>query len=88
MTTTLEQPPAHLVERCRRLVIDQHQALLSAVAVLHEEFGGQLARSTVQYYVYSAHARLAVQGVVPNFLPLLAERSARVFLGELVRARG
>jgi hypothetical protein len=64
-----------LVDHCRKLVLDQHQALRTAIANLHNEFDVDI--ETVERHVYSAHSRLAVHGAVPGALPLLAERSAR-----------
>jgi hypothetical protein len=69
--TTLKE----LIDHCRRLVLDQHQALRTAIANLHKEFDVDI--ETVERHVYSAHSRLAVPGAVPGALPLLAERSAR-----------
>ncbi|GAB3885350.1 hypothetical protein GCM10029964_047870 [Kibdelosporangium lantanae] len=62
-------------------MLDQHQALLAVIAELCEEF--DVDRQTVQHHVYSAHARLVVHRATPRFLPLLAERSARMTLRDI-----
>ncbi|HEX5121158.1 MAG TPA: BTAD domain-containing putative transcriptional regulator [Pseudonocardiaceae bacterium] len=58
-------------------VIDPRHTLHSAGVRLNHEFDGTLRLEIVQRFLYSAHDRLRATSTVHNYLPLLAERSAR-----------
>jgi DNA-binding SARP family transcriptional activator/protein-tyrosine-phosphatase len=58
-------------------VIDPRQALHSAAVRLHDEFDGTFRDEIVRQVLYADYDRLLADSTVRNYLPLLAERSAR-----------
>lgn len=70
------------------LSIDQRLALRTAATRLGEEFDGVFGRETIERFLHTSYDQFATPRSVPNFLPLLAERFARLRLQALARAEG
>jgi protein-tyrosine-phosphatase len=70
------------------LSIDQQLALRTAATHLVGEFAGTYASETIDLFLHTSYDQFATRAVVPNFLPLLAERFARQRLHALARVEG
>jgi protein-tyrosine-phosphatase len=70
------------------LSIDQQLALRTAAARLAGEFDGIYGAETIERFLHTSYEQFATRAVVPNFLPLLAERFARQRLHALARVEG
>jgi arsenate reductase (thioredoxin) len=57
--------------------IDTRQALSNSSVRLHDEFDGTLGHEIVQRFLYGEYGRLLANSTIRNYVPLLAERSAR-----------
>jgi arsenate reductase (thioredoxin) len=57
------------------LSIDQHLALHSAALRLGDEFADVYGPETIERFLHSSYDQFASHSTVPNFPPLLAERS-------------
>lgn len=67
------------------LSIDQQHALRTAARRLRTEFEGVYGQETIERFLYSSYDQFASRSVIPNFLPLLAERFARQRLQAMAR---
>jgi arsenate reductase len=65
--------------------IDQQVALQTAATNLQRQFDGMYGVETIERFLRSSCDEFACRAVVPNFLPLLAERFARQRLTALAR---
>jgi arsenate reductase (thioredoxin) len=72
----------------RDLSIDQQLALRTAAARLGREFDGTYGTETIERFLLTSYDQFATRSTVPNFLPLLAERFARLQLQALARVEG
>jgi arsenate reductase len=70
------------------LSVDQQLALRSAAGRLSEEFAGVHDLKTVQSSLSTSYEQLATHSAFDQFLPLLAERFARLRLAALARVQG
>ncbi len=70
------------------LSIDQQLALKSAATRLETEFAGTFSTETIERFLHTSYDQFASRAVIPNFLPLLAERFARQRLHALARVEG
>jgi protein-tyrosine-phosphatase len=70
------------------LSIDQQLALRTAANRLAGEFAGSYGSETVERFLHTSYDQFATRAMVPNFLPLLAERFARQRLQALARVEG
>jgi protein-tyrosine-phosphatase len=70
------------------LSIDQQHALRTAAVSLQRQFAGVFGTETIEKFLYSSYDQFASRAVIPNFLPLLAERFARQRLTALARVEG
>lgn len=70
------------------LSIDQQHALRTAAVMLQRQFAGIFGTGTIEKFLYSSYDQFASRAVIPNFLPLLAERFARQRLTALARVEG
>ena len=70
------------------LSIDQQLALRTAATNLQRQFDGTFGAETIERFLHSSYDEFACRAVVPNFLPLLAERFARQRLTALARVEG
>lgn len=70
------------------ITLDQRVALRAAALSLSERFAGLHSVETVQAYLYSSYDELADRAATAAWLPLLAERFARVRLHALARVEG
>jgi arsenate reductase (thioredoxin) len=70
------------------LSIDQQLALRTAAARLGREFDGTYGAETIERFLHTSYDQFASRSTVPNFLPLLAERFARLRLQALARIEG
>jgi arsenate reductase (thioredoxin) len=70
------------------LAPDQQLALRSAAANLREDFEGIFGRETIERFLASSYDQFAHRSSVANFLPLMAERFARMRLKALAKVEG
>ena len=70
------------------LSIDQQLALTTAASNLQRHFDGVFGAETIERFLHSSYDEFAARAVVPNYLPLLAERFARQRLTALARVEG
>ncbi len=70
------------------LSIDQQLALKTAAGHLGRQFDGTFGVETIERFLHSSYDEFAGRAVVPNFLPLLAEKFARQRLRALARVEG
>ncbi|WP_309246088.1 ArsR/SmtB family transcription factor [Verrucosispora sioxanthis] len=70
------------------LSVDQHLALRTAATRLAAEFHGTYGPETIERFLHSSYDQFAVDGRIPHYLPLLAERFARQRLQALARVEG
>jgi arsenate reductase (thioredoxin) len=70
------------------LILDQNLALKVAAERLHREFADTFGTETIERFLHTSYDQFASRAVVPNFLPLLAERFARQRLKALARVEG
>jgi arsenate reductase len=70
------------------LTVEQNMALRTAAGALAEEFAGVFGEETIESFLVSSYDQFAGRAVIPNFLPLLAERFARQRLRALARIEG
>ena len=75
-------------DRPASLSIDQQLALRTAAVNLRREFAGVFGTETIEKFLSSSYDQFASRAVIPNFLPLLAERFARQRLTALARVEG
>jgi protein-tyrosine-phosphatase len=71
-----------------QLAPDQQLALRSAAANLREDFAGIVGRETIERFLASSYDQFAHRSSIANFLPLLAERFARMRLKALAKVEG
>jgi arsenate reductase (thioredoxin) len=74
--------------RRQDLSVDQQYVLNTSAARLADEFAGIYGRETIERFLHSSYDQFAVASMVPNFLPLLAERFARQRLHALAKVEG
>lgn len=72
----------------RDLSIDQQLALRTAASRLEDDFADYFGKETIERFLQSSYDQFAGRAVIPNFLPLLAERFARQRLTALARVEG
>lgn len=70
------------------MTLDQRVALRAAALNLQQRFGGRHSVETIQRYLYDSYDNLAPSAATTTWLPLLAERFARVRLHALSRVEG
>jgi arsenate reductase (thioredoxin) len=70
------------------LSVDQQLALHTAAARLGDEFAGVFGTETIERFLHSSYDQFATRSIIPNYLPLLAERFARQRLAALARIEG
>jgi arsenate reductase (thioredoxin) len=70
-------PPMAPTSGSPSATIDPRRALRNAGVRLNHEFDGTLGQEIVQRFLYADYDRLLTTSTVRNYLPLLAERSAR-----------
>jgi protein-tyrosine-phosphatase len=70
------------------LSVDQLLALRSAAARLQERYAGTFSTATLEKFLYHSYDEFAARAVVPQWLPLLAERFAVQRLTALARIEG
>jgi arsenate reductase (thioredoxin) len=70
------------------LSIDQQLALTTAASNLRRQFDGVFGVETIERFLYSSYDEFASRAVIPNYLPLLAERFARQRLRALAMVEG
>jgi protein-tyrosine-phosphatase len=70
------------------LAPDQQLALRSAAANLREDFEGIFGRETIERFLASSYDQFAHRSSILNFLPLIAERFARMRLKALAKVEG
>jgi protein-tyrosine-phosphatase len=70
------------------LSVDQRLALRTAAAGLATEFDGTFGAETIERFLHSSYDQFAADAQVPRFLPLIAERFARLRLQALARVEG
>ena len=68
--------------------LDQRAALRAAAARLHEHFGSEYSAEMIWEYLYRSYGELAEHAATVAWLPLLAERFARVRMHALARVQG
>jgi protein-tyrosine-phosphatase len=71
-----------------QLAPDQQLALRSAAANLREDFEGVFGRETIERFLASSYDQFAHRSSIANFLPLIAERFARMRLKALAKVEG
>lgn len=81
-----ESPVTHHLRH--DLSIDQQVALRTAATRLEREFDGTFGVETIERFLQSSYEQFAGRATVSNFLPLLAERFARLRLNALARVEG
>ena len=77
----------HLDQRTD-LSIDQDLALRTAASRLAAEFTGLYGQETIERFLHTSYDQFATAHTIPNYLPLLAERFARLRLQALARVEG
>jgi arsenate reductase (thioredoxin) len=70
------------------VTLDQQLALRTATATLHEQFAGTFGVETIREFLYASYDEFADRAVTLAWLPLLAERFARLRLKALARVEG
>jgi protein-tyrosine-phosphatase len=70
------------------LAPDQQLALRSAAANLREDFEAIFGRETIERFLASSYDQFAHRSSIANFLPLIAERFARMRLKALAKVEG
>jgi len=83
-----DSPVSLAVHHRRDLSIDQRLVLRTAATRLHAAFGEHFGVETIERFLHSSHDPFAGRATIPNFLALLAERSARQRLNALARVEG
>ncbi|MGH8993533.1 MAG: arsenate reductase ArsC [Acidimicrobiia bacterium] len=71
-----------------QLALDQQLALRSAAANLLDDFSGIFGQETIERFLASSYDQFAHRSSVTNFLPLMAERFARMRLKALAKVEG
>jgi arsenate reductase len=72
----------------RDLSIDQQLALRTAAANLRHDFADVFGTETIERFLHSSYDQFAGRALIPNYLPLLAERFARQRLRALAKVEG
>jgi arsenate reductase (thioredoxin) len=70
------------------LSLDQTLVLKTAAERLAGQFSGVFGTETIERFLHTSYDQFAGRAVIPNFLPLLAERFARQRLQALARVEG
>ena len=70
------------------LTLDQQLALKSAARRLAEEYEGIFSEATIGRFLETSYDSFASRSMLPNYLPVLAERFARQQLRALARIEG
>ena len=60
------------------LTVDQQLALRTAAVRLGDEFADLYGEETIERFLHASYDQFAVRSTVAHFLPLLAERFARI----------
>jgi protein-tyrosine-phosphatase len=68
--------------------LDQQLALRAAATNLQRRFEGVFGQETIEKFLYSSYDEFGGRAVTVNWLPLLAERFARIRLNALARVEG
>jgi protein-tyrosine-phosphatase len=68
--------------------LDQQLALRAAAANLERRFAGVFGLETIERFLLTSYDEFAGRAVTPNWLPLLAERFAKIRLSALARVEG
>jgi arsenate reductase len=68
--------------------LDQQLALRAAATNLQSRFAGVFGTETIERFLYSSYDEFTGRAVTTNWLPLLAERFARIRLSALARVEG
>ncbi len=68
--------------------LDQQLALKTAATNLHKRFDGVFGTETIERFLYSSYDEFAGRAVTANWLPLLAERFAKLRLTALAKVEG
>jgi protein-tyrosine-phosphatase len=71
-----------------QLAPDQRLALRTAAANLRDDFEGIFGQETIERFLASSYDQFAHRSNIANFLPLLAERFARMRLKALAKVEG
>jgi arsenate reductase len=79
MTQAYPRPP---------ITLDQEYALKTAATRLTRDFDGIFGSETLERFLYTSYDQFAGQATVVDFLPLLAERFARLRLQALAKVEG
>lgn len=70
------------------LSIDQQIAMKTAASNLRRAFDGVFGTETIERFLLTSYDEFAGRAIVPNYLPLLAERFARQRLRALAKVEG
>ena len=70
------------------LTIEQSLALRKSASYLQSDFEGVFGKETIELFLHTSFDQFADKAIVPNFLPLLAERFARQRLKALAKVEG
>lgn len=70
-----------------QLSVDQRQAMHTAATRMSRDYARTFSTETIEEFLYTSYDQLALQAVIANYLPLLAERFARQRLTALDRSR-
>ena len=70
------------------LSLDEQLALKTAAANLHHEFDGSFSTETIDRFLHTSYDQFADSSTVTNWLPLLAERFAKIRLQALAKVEG
>jgi protein-tyrosine-phosphatase len=68
--------------------LDQQLALRAAATNLHSRFEGMFGVETIERFLHSSYDEFAGRAVTTNWLPLLAERFAKIRLSALAKVEG
>lgn len=70
------------------LSLDEQLALKTAAANLHHEFAGSFSTETIDRFLHTSYDQFADGSTVTTWLPLLAERFAKIRLQALAKVEG
>lgn len=68
--------------------VDQRQAMHTAATRMCRDYASTFSIETIEEFLYGSYDEFAVRAVIPNYLPLLAERFARQRLKALAKIEG